>query len=132
MEPKEFDFRIYDRKNKWYITEDKREGIALGIVKCVSTYAVLYFMDERSIDYYTDIEIELFTGYLDKTGKKIYENDILEVKGVIGVVKFINGAFKLVALRGNFNGRGTRKLSKCSLIRVGIVKGNAHESDFIH
>lgn len=136
MELNELDFRIYDRKNREYITEDKLEGVGLGIEKCTNTLAFLHFIDDKTIDYYHDVEIELFTGYLDQTGKKIYENDILKIEGVKAEVKFINGAFRLVA-----NGRYIGTLHKCckkslasdnKTILTTIVKGNNHESGLIY
>lgn len=77
MRLKDFDFRIYDRKNKQYITEDKLESVGLGVVKCANTCAFLYFLDDKSIDYYTDVDIELWTGLYDKYNRKIFEGDIV-------------------------------------------------------
>lgn len=79
MKLQDFDFRIYDGNKKSYLTEDKLESVGLGIEKCNHIGAFLHFHDDRSIDYYIDnIEIELFTGFMDRNECKIYEGDIIK------------------------------------------------------
>lgn len=41
----------------------------------------------------SDCEIELWSGFYDCRGKKIYENDIIQTTEEIGVVKYNRGTF---------------------------------------
>ncbi|EAI3388596.1 YopX family protein [Campylobacter coli] len=89
MKLNEFDFRIYDITNEYYM-EPK-----------------FAFRDEVGSDR-DNYEIELFTGLCDKNGNKIYEGDILysfedcpEDEAFKYKVVFKEGAFYLVECGDN-------------------------------
>ncbi|TKX28913.1 hypothetical protein CQA69_07850 [Campylobacter estrildidarum] len=108
MKLSDFDFRIWDNTKKVFlkpnpyifiIKSDKEKiNVGAGIkykdlgVKDVKGYLDISKPDEL------DIEIELWTGFYDKNGKKIYENDVIDtpIMAYSRLVKFRKGVFNLV------------------------------------
>lgn len=68
MKLKDFDFRVWDKYHKGFGNKD---------CKCQTKYVYGEEAKTRLSEFKEDCEIELFTGFYDKNGNKIYEGDIL-------------------------------------------------------
>ncbi|ECO7023668.1 TPA: YopX family protein [Campylobacter jejuni] len=68
MKLKNFDFRIWNTACKKYIDD-------VGLISNIMCDLI-----HSATDIIEDFEIELWTGYCDKNGKNIYENDIVKVE----------------------------------------------------
>ncbi|HDX3742808.1 TPA: hypothetical protein ROE72_000964 [Campylobacter jejuni] len=79
MKLKDFDFRVWDKGQK-YAGDVVKKYIGLQ-------------------EFSDDVELELWTGYFDKNGNKIYENDILK-KEPLDEIYYItrNDTYKLVEI----------------------------------
>lgn len=69
MKLKDFDFRIWDKHHKGCGNKD---------CKCQTKYVYGEEAKTRLSEFKEDCEIELFTGYYDDKGNKIYVGDIIE------------------------------------------------------
>ncbi|WP_144581977.1 YopX family protein [Campylobacter coli] len=108
MKLSDFDFRIYDIGNEYYM-EPK-----------------FAFRDEvgSEIDNY---EIELFTGLYDKGGVKIFEGDILNFRGKNYLVK-MNKELKTIIICESKD--IVMHISKGNLKECKVI-GNIHENEEI-
>lgn len=101
MKLTDFDFRIWDNKNKFYLnsmevdssltvpTLAKHKNFKSSVFIEFSSNSgssgfniINSISEENNQENIEDIEIELWTGFYDRNGIKIYENDILEDKAL--------------------------------------------------
>ena len=92
MRLQDFDFRLYVFSTKDYV-RDKDKYQILADLKTKSEFM------ERNALKEPQVELELFTGFYDKKGRKLYENDIVVITGlknffqIKGVLHFDGIAF---------------------------------------
>ncbi|EEP3611743.1 YopX family protein [Campylobacter jejuni] len=119
MKLKDFDFRIWDKDEKCFLDPYTKSR---AVVKNLPNEKLL------------NLEIELFTGFYDKNGKKIYEGDILfsfegcsegEAFKYKAVLK--EGAFYLVECGDDGEEYDEDLISEFRLEELEIV-GNIHEN----
>lgn len=129
MKLQDFDFRIWDDETKEYIINPTLvRAIDSGEIFCGSAMAnSKKGLDVKMKHNEDHLELELWTGYLDKNGKKIYEGDILENKMTMEdlpyKVVFKWGAFYLVEIDGN----DEDLMSEFLFMELEVI-GNIHEN----
>ncbi|EAI4316393.1 hypothetical protein A0X14_01775 [Campylobacter coli] len=104
MKLSEFDFRIWDGKK--YINNIKGGVYIHKIndhIKCLNRNQDCYDYEFELDDLdNSNLEIELFTGFYDKNGKKIYEGDIFCCRNYLYIITFIEGEFRVYDTRNCF------------------------------
>ncbi|EOU3171815.1 YopX family protein [Campylobacter coli] len=79
MKLKDFDFRIWDNTEKRYLNEIELHKYDKSPVEAGTTFTETDRINEvEFVKNKNDLEIELFTGYYDYKGSKIYIGDIIE------------------------------------------------------
>ncbi|HGG0232377.1 TPA: YopX family protein [Campylobacter coli] len=79
MKLSEFDFRIWDNTEKRYLNEIELHKYDKSPVEAGATFTETDRINEvEFVKNKNDLEIELFTGYYDYKGNKIYIGDIIE------------------------------------------------------
>ncbi|EAH8451923.1 hypothetical protein NU240_001407 [Campylobacter coli] len=79
MKLKDFDFRIWDNTEKKYLNEIELHKYDKSPVEAGITFTETDRISEvELVKNKNDLEIELFTGYYDYKGNKIYIGDIIE------------------------------------------------------
>lgn len=82
MKLSDFDFRIWDKTKEEFLKKEPtlikldNERVIAGRIS--RFYANTADIADMFIGNGNDLEIELWTGYFDKNGNKIYENDIIK------------------------------------------------------
>ncbi|ENH7278426.1 hypothetical protein ABWK61_001823, partial [Campylobacter jejuni] len=82
MKLQDFDFRIWDKTKEEFLKKEPtlikidNERVIAGRIS--RFYANTADITDMFIGNGNDLEIELWTGYFDKNGNKIYENDIIK------------------------------------------------------
>ncbi|HEG2670800.1 TPA: hypothetical protein SCV22_000359 [Campylobacter coli] len=78
MKLKDFDFRIWDNTEKRYLNEIELHKYDKSPVEAGTTFTETDRINEvEFVKNKNDLEIELFTGYYDYKGNKIYIGDII-------------------------------------------------------
>ncbi|EOI9565214.1 YopX family protein [Campylobacter jejuni] len=131
MKLKDFDFRIWDKTKEEFLKKEPtlikidNERVIAGRIS--RFYANTADITDMFIGNGNDLEIELWTGYFDKNGKKIYEGDILENKMTMEdlpyKVVFKWGVFYLVEIDGN----DEDLMSEFLFMELEVI-GNIHEN----
>ncbi|EFN2965794.1 hypothetical protein HKV70_001795 [Campylobacter coli] len=79
MKLQDFDFRVWDNTEKRYINEIELHKYDKSPVEAGTTFTETDRINEvEFVKNKNDLEIELFTGYYDYKGNKIYIGDIIE------------------------------------------------------
>ncbi|HIC9311224.1 TPA: YopX family protein [Campylobacter coli] len=79
MKLKDFDFRVWDNTEKRYLNEIELHKYDKSPVEAGTTFTETDRINEvEFVKNKNDLEIELFTGYYDYKGNKIYIGDIIE------------------------------------------------------
>ncbi|ENT7339600.1 YopX family protein [Campylobacter coli] len=79
MKLKDFDFRIWDNTENRYLNEIELHKYDKSPVEAGTTFTETDRINEvEFVKNKNDLEIELFTGYYDYKGNKIYIGDIIE------------------------------------------------------
>lgn len=116
MKLADFDFRLA-------LTPEVMADIACDNKDCTCHTPLLYGEHARNHlndPLYKDCEVELWSGFHDKNGKKIYEGDIVKLKDGIYRVWLKNGFF----LEDNADNVYTMWFAS----KYGEVVGNIHEN----
>ena len=97
MQLKDFDFRLWHKPSKSFVEIRGSFLTANAKDEIVFEKSLIVPIDDENI------EIELWSGFLDKNGKKIYEGDILAHDNGYGIeyhskVVFENGVFKITII----------------------------------
>lgn len=97
MQLKDFDFRVWNKDEETLTYASKDYKLDIGFSNPQQDYGVCeselhaYYDGEPMCP--SDCEIELWSGFYDCKGKKIYENDIIQTTEEIGVVEYNRGTF---------------------------------------
>lgn len=121
-------FRVWDYGQKKWFKEDDQDwlpyyGFSWG-------GEVLVIQTPRAWRVSGDYEVEQFSGVIDTDGVDIYEGDIVDCDGRIGVVEFYDGCFWVFSLDDVV---GIKSESSPLISEVGSavelkVLGNIHEN----
>ncbi|EDO8011504.1 hypothetical protein HG273_001821 [Campylobacter coli] len=138
MKLSEFDFRIWDKTKEEFLKKEPtlikidNERVIAGRIS--RFYANTADIADMFIGNGNDLELELFTGFCDKNGNKIYEGDILysfedcpEDEAFKYKVVLKEGAFYLVECGDNGEEYDEDLISEFWLTELEIM-GNIHEN----
>ncbi|EGN8909429.1 YopX family protein [Campylobacter jejuni] len=130
MKLQDFDFRIWDKTKEEFL---KKEPTLIN-------YANTADIADMFIGNGNDLEIELWTGYFDKNGNKIYENDILEYEPLEELYHIRRDntykMFKIEIFSKNFNNKIYKRKAEPDISFLKVFKseknmkviGNIHEN----
>ncbi|EAK0610952.1 hypothetical protein APO75_07755 [Campylobacter coli] len=122
MKLKDFDFRIWDNTEKRYLNEIELHKYDKSPVEAGITFTETDRINEvEFVKNKNDLEIELFTGYYDYKGNKIYIGDIIDFDMELGLCSKLSngdGGYLFDLLRDKNN----------KTIEDVYVVGNIHEN----
>ncbi|AVR55678.1 hypothetical protein [Campylobacter phage vB_Cj_QDYZ] len=144
MKLKDFDFRIWDNTNKEYIEEIEIHKFQNYPIEAGCTFMETdRIVEVEFIKNKNDLEIELFTGFYDKNGTKIYENDIIKNESLEEIYYVTrddtNKMFKIVMYNEDSNGKFYRRKAEPDISFLKSLKseknmeviGNIHNREGI-
>ncbi|MFV0948189.1 YopX family protein [Campylobacter jejuni] len=148
MKLKDFDFRIWDKTKEEFLKKEPtlikldNERVIAGRIS--RFYANTADIADMFIGNGNDLEIELWTGYFDKNGNKIYENDILEYESLEELYHITRDntykMFKIEIFSKNFNNKIYKRKAEPDISFLKVFKseknmkviGNIHNIRLIY
>ncbi|EHB0247942.1 hypothetical protein KXN83_000127 [Campylobacter coli] len=144
MKLQDFDFRIWDKTKEEFLKKEPtlikldNERVIAGRIS--RFYANTADIADMFIGNGNDLEIELWTGYFDKNGNKIYENDIIKNEPLEEIYHITRDdtykMFKIEIFSKNFNNKIYKRKAEPDISFLKSFKseknmeviGNIHEN----
>lgn len=144
MKLQDFDFRIWNKTKEEFLKKEPtlikldNERVIAGRIS--RFYANTADIADMFIGNGNDLEIELWTGYFDKNGNKIYENDIIKNEPLEEIYHIIRDdtykMFKIEIFSKNFNNKIYKRKAEPDISFLKSFKseknmeviGNIHEN----
>ncbi|ECV6432541.1 hypothetical protein F3L44_01485 [Campylobacter coli] len=144
MKLQDFDFRIWNKTKEEFLKKEPtlikldNERVIAGRIS--RFYANTADIADMFIGNGNDLEIELWTGYFDKNGNKIYENDIIKNEPLEEIYHITRDntykMFKIEIFSKNFNNKIYKRKAEPDISFLKSFKseknmeviGNIHEN----
>ncbi|EKF9015566.1 hypothetical protein Q9Y42_001697 [Campylobacter coli] len=144
MKLQDFDFRIWNKTKEEFLKKEPtlikldNERVIAGRIS--RFYANTADIADMFIGNGNDLEIELWTGYFDKNGNKIYENDIIKNEPLEEIYHITRDdtykMFKIEIFSKNFNNKIYKRKAEPNISFLKSFKseknmeviGNIHEN----
>ncbi|EAM0518565.1 hypothetical protein D3O46_07010 [Campylobacter coli] len=144
MKLQDFDFRIWNKTKEEFLKKEPtlikldNERVIAGRIS--RFYANTADIADMFIGNGNDLEIELWTGYFDKNGNKIYENDIIKNEPLEEIYHITRDdtykMFKIEIFSKNFNNKIYKRKAEPDISFLKSYKseknmeviGNIHEN----
>ncbi|EKY3403792.1 hypothetical protein QHE64_001212 [Campylobacter coli] len=145
MKLQDFDFRIWNKTKEEFLKKEPtlikldNERVIAGRIS--RFYANTADIADMFIGNGNDLEIELWTGYFDKNGNKIYENDIIKNEPLEEIYHITRDdtykMFKIEIFSKNFNNKIYKRKAEPDISFLKSFKseknmeviGNIHENN---
>ncbi|EIY3563541.1 YopX family protein [Campylobacter coli] len=144
MKLQDFDFRVWNKTKEEFLKKEPtlikldNERVIAGRIS--RFYANTADIADMFIGNGNDLEIELWTGYFDKNGNKIYENDIIKNEPLEEIYHITRDdtykMFKIEIFSKNFNNKIYKRKAEPDISFLKSFKseknmeviGNIHEN----